>query len=237
MDTDDTNRTSSVLQRVLTPRVGLFILVVFVVVVSLVSVGIAEAVSTVVGSKAVDLGQSSQMFESVAAIFSGLAFIALVITFLLQLEELRMQRHELESQRHEMSRSQGELHRSAEADLRRLHFELLKMSIDDADLAEVWGGDLDLSLSHEVRRKYLYANLIYQHQRLAMELEGLTDEHRRIWVRQIFQSALMREFWSITASARNRYLVPGTAEWKFMQMTDEVLSEWNLPTSPDGEVS
>ena len=231
MDTDDGSRTSAILQRILTVRVGLLILVGFTVVVSLVSVGIAEAVGAVVGRNAANLGQTSQMFESVAAIFSGLAFIALVVTFLLQLEELRMQRHELESQRREMSRSQGELHRSAEADLRQLHVELMKMGMNDSDLAEVWV-DPDPSVPHGVRRKIWYANLIYQHQRLAMELSGISEEQSRTWMRRIFRSPIMREYWTMSAEAREELLIPGTPEWLFAEMTNEIVNEWTDPPDP-----
>ncbi len=231
MDIDDGNRTSVILQRILTIRIGVLILLGFTVVVSLISVGIAEAIKAIIGHSAQDLGQTGQVFESVAAIFSGLGFIALVVTFLLQMEELRLQRHELENQRRELSRSQGELHRSAEADLRQLHVELLKMGINDSELADVWP-DPDPGVPHEVRRKYWYANLVYQHQRLAMELSGASYEQSRIWIRRIFRSPIMREFWAATMEARDELLVPGTSEGLFAEMTNEILNEWTNPPDP-----
>ncbi len=228
MDTDDGNRTSALLQRVLTIRIGLLIILGFTVVVSLVSVGIAEAVKAAVGSSAPDLGQTSQMFESVAAIFSGLAFIALVVTFLLQLEELRLQRRELESQRRELSRSQGELHRSAEADLRQLHVELLKMGINDEQLADVWP-DPGPEVPFAVRRQLWYANLIYQHQRLATELSGMSIEQTKAWLRGAFRSPIMRQYWAAGSEIRAAILVPGTSEWQYAQLVDEIFDE---PTEP-----
>ncbi len=87
----------------------------------------------------------------------------------MQFKELQMQRQELALQRHEMSQTQAELHRSAEADLRRLHVELLRMAINDEGLGAVWPDPIARLIRTAVRRQFWYANLIYQHQRLAME--------------------------------------------------------------------
>jgi hypothetical protein len=228
MDTDDGNRTPGVLQRIMTIRMGVLIVLGFTVIVSLVSVGIAEAIKAVLGRSAVDLGQTGQVFESVAAIFSGLAFVALVVTFLLQLEELRMQRRELENQRQEMSRSQGELHRSAEADIRQLHVELLTMGINDEQLADVWP-DPTPDVPFAVRRQLWYANLIYQHQRMAVELSGLSVDQTKAWLRRALRSPIMRQYWATGAEVRQDVLIPGTPEWQFAQLTDEIYNELTDP--------
>ncbi len=91
-------------------------------------------------STAEKLGTLGQIVEPVSAAFSGLAFIALVVTFRLQYDELVLQRQELESQRHAMDRTQSELHRSADADIRACHVELMRLSMEDGDLAEVLAG-------------------------------------------------------------------------------------------------
>ena len=184
----------------------------------------AHAVPSTTSTNSSNIGQG---FESVAAIFSALGFAALVVTFLLQLKELQLQRSELENQRHEMSRTQGELHRSAEADLRRLHVELLKMAIQDEELGAVWFEPSAETSSFTNRRQFWYANLIYQHQRVALELGGYTDEHAKSALRRLFKSPLMRDYWRNSAEPRATTLVAGTPEWRFAQIADSVYSEYH----------
>lgn len=54
-------------------------------------------------------GQFGDLFGSVNALFSGLAFVALIYTIHLQRQELSLQRTELKLQREEMAASRGEL--------------------------------------------------------------------------------------------------------------------------------
>ncbi|WP_340121966.1 type II toxin-antitoxin system HicB family antitoxin [Methylobacter svalbardensis] len=54
-------------------------------------------------------GQFGDLFGSVNALFSGLAFVALIYTIHLQRQELSLQRIELKLQREEMVASRGEL--------------------------------------------------------------------------------------------------------------------------------
>lgn len=55
------------------------------------------------------LGQFGDLFGSINALFSGLAFVALIYTIHLQRQELSLQRTELKLQREEMAASRGEL--------------------------------------------------------------------------------------------------------------------------------
>lgn len=54
-------------------------------------------------------GQFGDLFGSVNALFSGLAFSGLIYTIYLQRQELELQREELRLQREEMAASRGEL--------------------------------------------------------------------------------------------------------------------------------
>src|SRR6185437_8544462 len=89
------------------------------------------------------------------------------LTLWVQYRELKMQRSELHEQRLTADRSTEALQQSAEADFRARHVELLKMAIDDPALAEVWPPYGD-DVTPEQTRQFLYANLILQHQALAM---------------------------------------------------------------------
>ncbi len=175
-----------------------------------------------------------QAFESVAAVFAAFGLAALVITFVMQFKELQLQRQELALQRHEMSQTQAELHRSAEADLRRLHVELLRMAIEDEHLGAVWPEPDGASYPHAVRRQFWYANLIYQHQRLAMEFSEYEEDRMRPALRRLFRSPLMREYWAAGAEARGSDLVPGTREWSSAQVVDEICREYDGDPSASG---
>lgn len=171
-----------------------------------------------------------QAFEAVAAVFAAFGFAALVITFLMQYKELQLQRQELALQRRAMSQTQAELHRSAEADLRRLHVELLRMAINDEGLAAVWP-DPDAH-PHEVRRQFWYANLVYQHQRLAVELSDISEDSVALILRRLFRNPIMRAYWKVAAEARSADFVPGTKEWRFAQMTDAICREYDGNDDP-----
>ena len=176
-----------------------------------------------------DWSNVGQAFEAVAAVFAAFGFAALVVTFLMQFKELQLQRQELSLQRHEMSQTQAELHRSAEADLRRLHVELMRMAINDERLGAVWPDPDDHP--HDVRRQLWYANLVYQHQRLAMEFGQYDDETISSVLRRLFGNPIMREYWNAGAETRAALLVPGTKEWLIAEITDAVLREYDEPLS------
>jgi hypothetical protein len=59
-------------------------------------------------------GQFGDLFGSVNALFSGLAFAGLIYAILLQRQELGLQRRELQLQREEMAASRAELARQAD---------------------------------------------------------------------------------------------------------------------------
>jgi len=158
-------------------------------------------------------------------ILSALVFAALVVTFWVQFQTLRMQREELGQQRQSLDRLRGELYRSAEADLRSLHLELVKMSIDDPELAAVWP-PLKPGLPPELDRKYLYANLIYQHVWLSLRIADYSERRIQNQMRYLFMSPIMRDYWRAAATARTS-LVPGTEEHRFAQVADEVCQEYD----------
>ncbi|MGN9913120.1 DUF6082 family protein [Phytohabitans sp. LJ34] len=164
-------------------------------------------------------------FGVVNAIVSGLALAALIATLWLQSRELALQRTELAMQRESLHQSQIELHRSAEASLRMLHVDLIRMSIDDPSLAAVWP-PLEPGVSREKERQYLYANLIFQHMRLGLRISDYTtDEQVQNHLRQLFTSSLMREYWRAAAKARTS-LVPGTDEYAFASAANRICEEY-----------
>jgi hypothetical protein len=141
----------------------------------------------------------------------------------LQREEMRLQRTELELQREEMRRSAGELHRSAEAELRGLHMRLIKMSIDDPDLAEVWP-PFAPGLSVKRNRQYLYANLIYAHILLVHSLGIVTDREALGYMRSFINTPIFKSFWDAARPMREE-LEPTSHEYRFATLVDEAFTQ------------
>jgi hypothetical protein len=197
---------------------------IFVAVVLASAIGIAELTGGRASESTLNRwGNVGQTFESVNTVFSGLAFVALVVTFAIQYQELRMQRIELQMQREAMHTSNGELHRSAEADLRRLHFELIKVSIDDPDLAAVWP-EFEPGLSAGRNRQYLYANLVFHHVRLNFQIGTFPEEDARTMLRYLFESSIMRAYWSAAERSRNT-VSADTHERHFAEVANEIYRE------------
>jgi hypothetical protein len=173
---------------------------------------------------------AGQAFGVLTAVFSGFALAALVITFWMQLQELKAQRTELCQQRELLAQAQTALHRSAEADIRALHTDLMKMAIDDNDLADVWP-PLQSGLLPRRNRQYLYANLVIQHAWLNIQIRDYSEAEMRNNLRHLFASPLIREYWADTQARRERLLVPGTPEFAFNEIADEVFREQVDPPS------
>jgi hypothetical protein len=179
----------------------------------------------------------SVIFESVNAAFSGLVFIALialvalVVTFRLQYDELRLQRAELRNQHQAVDKSQKALHCSAEADIRALHVQLIKMSMDDEDLADVWP-QYQGPVSAVRSKQNKYANLILQHQKMLYEL-GIFDRDDLIsMVRYLFASPLIRSFWEGKMVARRVLNATTSREAEFDEIVDIAYRETEPPDPP-----
>jgi hypothetical protein len=192
-----------------------------------IAVAATEAIeSPDVWSRWSNVGESFGVLNSV---LSGMAFVALVVTLWIQYRELSLQRAELRLQRDAIERSSDELHRSADAGMRMLHFELIKMSIEDPTLADVWP-DPDTAGDDHRRRQLLYANLAFQHMALSMVVGGYTDDQVREVLFYAFESRVMREYWHSSAEARRRLQAPTNVSWRIARIADEVCTEYERGT-------
>ncbi|MEV0714339.1 DUF6082 family protein [Asanoa sp. NPDC050611] len=167
-----------------------------------------------------DVGES---FGLLNAIFSGLALAAVVVTFWMQFTELRSQRSEIAIQRDALLRTQVELHRSAEANLRQVHMDLVKMSMDDPQLALVWP---QVTNSDVRRRQYMYANLILQYNWLRVHISDVSEVELENVFRHLFLSPIMREYWTETATVRGRVVEVGSFEHRMTQVGDKICAEY-----------
>jgi hypothetical protein len=128
------------------------------------------------------------------------------------------------------ARSQSlESRRVASVQLSALHFEILKMSIDDPSLAEVWPDYLP-PVSAERKRQYLYAHIIYQFHWTALQINKATDEQVLGSMRYLFTSHLMRLYWNSGQRGRTS-LQPGSAEHVFAARLDEICRDYEAAVS------
>lgn len=227
--------TPDLLRRMFTLRNGVLLFLVFCLVATTISVGITAVLALVLGSGLqTQMGVIGQIFESVNAAFSGLAFIALVVTFRLQHDELKLQRAELQNQHQAMDKSQGALRRSAEADIRALHMQLIKMSMDDEDLAAVWPQYLG-PISPVPSKQNKYANLIIQHHRMLHEYGLYDSDDIKGAVRYLFTSPIIRSYWQGRMAPRRLMNVGKAAELEFDQIVDSVYRETGPAGTPPRE--
>lgn len=170
-----------------------------------------------------DVGQT---FGALSSIISGLALVAVVVIARAQYREMQQNRREMEHQRDSLIGHHMELKRAAAANLGMLHLEILKMSIEDPELADVWP-PFEPGLPPDLNRKYLYANAIYQFQFRVMMAGDYNDEQITASLRYLFTSPHMRGYWRAAAFARTT-LPPGSQEWAFATRIDEVCREFDV---------
>jgi uncharacterized membrane protein len=176
---------------------------------------------------------AGQAFGVLTAVFSGFALAALVITFLMQLQELKAQRTELCQQRELLGQARAALHLSAEAEIRTLHGNLIKLAMDDEDLAEVWP-QLVAGLAPGRNRQYLYVNLILQHLWLRFRTSVVTEPQLRSEIAFLFSSPLVRAYWRDTERSRTSHVVPGTEDFHFNEVVAQVANNYAKLARLDG---
>jgi hypothetical protein len=232
MEASETHEAPDMVRRLFTVRNGSLFFLAFCIGITFISVGITAVLAIVLSPKLqIEMGPIGQIFESVNAAFSGLGFIALVVTFRLQYDELRMQRRELKNQHTAMSESQSHLGRSAECDVRARHVELMRMAMEDTDLAEFWP-EFQAGLSAKRAKQYNYANLVVQHQRMMYDLGAFTRADVLKFFQYLFASQIMRDYWAARMVAREIAVRPGSDEWAFEQLIDVAYDETRPPEPP-----
>jgi hypothetical protein len=169
-----------------------------------------------------------QTFGVLSSIISSLALLAVVIT-------ARQNRAELERQRQFLTHNHAELRRTSHANLGMLHQQLVKMSIDDEDLAAVWP-TFDPNLPASVNRQYLYANLIYSFQLRALRSENHTEASVIESMRYLFSNPVMRAYWHAAESAREQ-LDPESTEFSFARRVDKICTEYEKVVAGNSRMS
>ncbi|MFI7544931.1 DUF6082 family protein [Actinoplanes sp. NPDC049599] len=169
-----------------------------------------------------DVGQT---FGVLSSIISGLALLAVVIT-------ARQNRAELEHQRRFLIHNHAELRRTSHANLGMLHQQLVKLSIDDEELAAVWPS-FDPNLTPGTNRQLLYANLIYSFHIRALQSENHTETTIIGSMRYLFSNPVMRAYWHAAESGRDQ-LDPESTEFAFAKRVDKICAEYEKVVARNG---
>jgi hypothetical protein len=150
-------------------RLVVFVLIVWVVAPVLLAFCLPDMASR---------GQFGDLFGSVNALFSGLAFSGLFWSLHLQREqlslqqkELSLQREELRLQREEMKASRGELANQAIAQMALVKATIAQIVVAKAQ-AQVEAMKMDSELSHPTQRKAFVEKI----EKTAEALGGLADK-------------------------------------------------------------
>jgi hypothetical protein len=133
-----------------------------------------------------------QAVTPLSLLYSGLALFAIIFALL-------MQRRDLHNQREALAIALDEQRRSGEIALRALHVDLIKMALEDEELAEVWP---PLAPGVSETRKDHYCNLILNLQKVAYEASTIELDELRGALAHLMQSPDMFAFWTKARSAR-----------------------------------
>lgn len=202
------------------------IVTVVVVATLLVGVGVAAALARQGASEEWRTwGDVGQTFGVLSSIISSLALLAVVIT-------ARQNHAELERQQQFLTHNHAELRRAAHAHLGLLHQQIIKMSIDDEELAAVWPA-IDLDVPANVNRQFLYANLICSFQFRSLQSENYTEAEITESLRYLFSSPIMRAYWHATEGVREQ-LDSDSAELLFARRISRICAEYEKVVARNG---
>jgi hypothetical protein len=152
-----------------------------------------------------------QAVAPVGVLYSGIALFAIMLT-------LVVQRHDLHNQRESLAVALDEQRRSSEIALRSLHVDLIKIALDDQELAEVWP---PLAPGVPETRKDHYCNLILNLQKVAFEAGTIEEVELRGALAYLMRSPDMRRFWTKVRATRAEITEGDAAEDFFTTLVDE----------------
>jgi hypothetical protein len=162
-----------------------------------------------------------------SAIFSGFAAFGLLYTIFFQNESHKLQNKQIE---------QG-----AALQVRMLHFELLKLSINDPELEKVWDSGDGSKTSELSGKQSMYANLILAHWEMMFTNDLMTEQQLRNLLSDRKQG-LISVFWHAKRDFRRKHAEAAKAgpqsEWRvaearnrsflFHKVVDDIFQEGRI---------
>ncbi len=133
-----------------------------------------------------------QAVEPIGILYSGAALFAVIVA-------LALQRRQLRTQANELSVALREQERNSELALRQLHTDLIRMAIDDPELAAVWP---PMAPGVQSGRTDHYCNLILNLQKVAYEAGTIEKPELAGVLHYLMSSPQMYSFWTKVRSAR-----------------------------------
>ncbi|MER5460585.1 DUF6082 family protein [Streptomyces sp. NPDC002668] len=167
---------------------------------ALAVVGMVAALSLAISAAMKEIAPDTDV-SAANAVFSGLAFGAVIVALVIQHQQMHRQNSNLSTQLKHMEQANGFQRRADITNQQRLHFELLSKAMDDPDLAAVLD-TYDAALSPVKQRQFLYANALYQHVLHAYRIEAASEEDVQGHLRVICRNPIFREFWAATRDHR-----------------------------------
>ncbi|SDG65076.1 hypothetical protein SAMN05421505_106125 [Sinosporangium album] len=165
-------------------------------------------------------GSIGESFGAVSALFSALTLFGMIVTLAIQRKDLAGQREELAYQREELQHTRQELKKAADAGIRALHVEILKLSIEHPHLTPVWPRWPDATIEEE--QQYLYANLIVAHQEMLYEQGVFGRDDVEAVFRHLFESEIIYRFWTHARKTRAKVTPKETSTWSFFETVESV---------------
>ncbi|MFI1397156.1 DUF6082 family protein [Streptomyces sp. NPDC020681] len=172
-----------------------------VIVCAVAVIGLVAALSLAISTTMHELAPDTDT-SAANAVFSGLAFGAVIVALVVQHQQMHRQNGNLTSQLTHMERANDFQRRADITNQQRLHFELLSKAMDDPDLAAVLDAYDDTSMSPVKQRQFLYANALYQHVLHAYRIGAASEDDVRGHLRVICRNPIFREFWAATRDHR-----------------------------------
>lgn len=171
-------------------------------------------------------GNAGQAFGAAAASASFFVLFYMARSFRLQAEESRLRREEVAEQYAEMKlqrldakNGHNSAERMAEASVRGQHVVLMRLAIEDPELAAVWPS-YGPGVSGDCKKQYFYANLIMSFQSMAYGLNYTNDDEALEVMQHLFSSPIIYDFWATTRPARNRITPYGGKMRKFYELAE-----------------
>ncbi|PKV85898.1 DUF6082 family protein [Streptomyces sp. TLI_146] len=182
-----------------------------------------------------DSSNAGQALGAASAVSSTAVLIYMAGAIRVQMREVEFHRDALRTQQESLQEqcevsglTNGELHRTSEALMRGIHISILKMAVDDPELAVTW--PLYSSGGSELEHKqYLYMNQVLSMHFLFYET-AYTAAHVEASLQYLFTNPLWREFWESLRVARSREIPPDTVEAAFSEMVERAYQAALLAT-------
>jgi hypothetical protein len=165
-------------------------------------VGLVAALSLAISTSMEALAPDTDVSPA-NAVFSGLAFGAVLVALVIQHGQLRRQNANLTTQLEHMAAANSYQRRADITNQHRLHFELVSKALDDPDLAAVLDAYED-DIPPLRQRQYLYANALYSNVLHAYRIGSTSWDDLPAHLEALSKNAIFREYWAATRPHRSR---------------------------------